>query len=396
MNSRPKALAVFLSLRITELLEKGEMTDRYYNPGDLFDEVHFVFTNDDRPDPAALQHAVGSAKVFIHNFPSGKELFIKSLGYQPFLLRSYTREVLRRMKEIQPALIRVHGDYLNSYLALKVKQSLKIPYVVSLHTNPVDQLKVIARLWRERLQRQLMKSRIRKALLCADRILVVYQSIKDQLAKTGIRDNVEVAYNVLNPANLVPKKDFNLKDGIFRIVSVGRLIDLKNPKHIIRAVKPYDGIQLTFIGSGNLLSQTRELANNLEGPAEIIFIESMPNDELCKCLHNYDLFAVHSDAWEISKAVLEALLVGLPVVINRREHDEVPELGKGLVRLVNNTTDDYRDAILELKDNYEARKELALNGQQMAQNNWNPKVTEARFVQVYQDVMASSPLKDSF
>ena len=37
------------------------------------------------------------------------------------------------------------------------------------------------------------------------------------------------------------------------------------------------------------------------------------------------MFVVHSDIWEVSKSVLEALLAGLPVIINRRKGEPVPE-----------------------------------------------------------------------
>ena len=49
----PRALMVIVPDRLSELAEKGEVTRRYYNPGDLFDEVDLVLVNDDRPDPRA-------------------------------------------------------------------------------------------------------------------------------------------------------------------------------------------------------------------------------------------------------------------------------------------------------------------------------------------------------
>src|SRR3546814_19504096 len=72
-----------------------------------------------------------------------------------------------------------------------------------------------------------------------------------------------------------------------------------------------------------------------------------------------DLFAVHTEHWEISKSVLEALLTGLPVVINRRIGSPVPEFEKGdFLRLVDNPVDDYRAALDALLTEQPARGAL--------------------------------------
>ena len=56
-NERLDSLMVILSDRLSELIDKGEVVPRYYNPGNLFRTVHIVLCNDDRPDPAQLRPA---------------------------------------------------------------------------------------------------------------------------------------------------------------------------------------------------------------------------------------------------------------------------------------------------------------------------------------------------
>jgi hypothetical protein len=85
-------LMVIVPDRLSDLVAKGEITERYYNPGELFKEVHLVVTNDDRPDPKVLQKAVGYAKIVLHSLPTGPRYFLRSLGWQwpliePFLKR---------------------------------------------------------------------------------------------------------------------------------------------------------------------------------------------------------------------------------------------------------------------------------------------------------------------
>ena len=74
MNGR---LMVIVPDRVSDFLEKGEVVDRYYNPGNLFEEVHLVLVNDDRPDPAFLQRLAGTARVYVHNLPGGQGLFVR-------------------------------------------------------------------------------------------------------------------------------------------------------------------------------------------------------------------------------------------------------------------------------------------------------------------------------
>jgi hypothetical protein len=72
-------LLVIVPDRISEILTKGEYPPRYYNPGELFDEVHILMTNDDTPDIFTLKRTVGRARLFIHNLPAEKKYFLKLL-----------------------------------------------------------------------------------------------------------------------------------------------------------------------------------------------------------------------------------------------------------------------------------------------------------------------------
>ena len=75
-------LMVIVPDRLSDLVRKGEVTERYYNPGELFREVHLVLTNDDQPDRAAVQRMVGGAKLNIYNLPMGGHYFLRTLGWQ--------------------------------------------------------------------------------------------------------------------------------------------------------------------------------------------------------------------------------------------------------------------------------------------------------------------------
>ncbi len=379
-------LLVIIPDRLSDLAAKGEITARYYNPGDLFDEVHIVMTNDDRPDPAPLAKTAGRARLFLHNLPLPN--FVLTLGWQPRLIKKWVQAGVKLAAQIRPALIRTHGNYGNGYLAAQIKKQLGIPLVVSLHTNPdVSQRRATPWRadWTRRLALEFMVKFEIETLKTADWVLPVYESIRGYAERRGAR-RVEVCYNVINPEFLRPKESYTLHRPP-RIISVSRQIPGKNPDNLIRAVARLPGVELTLVGNGEGHSRLQAVARESGLGERVIFRPSVPNDELCPLLPEFDIFAAHSDYWEISKSVLEPLLTGLPVVLNRRQGEPVPELQGDFLLLVDNTPEGYYQALERLLTDDRFREELGRRAYSHAQARWSPAVTEAKYVEIYRGLL---------
>ena len=117
-------LLVLITDRLTQLINKGEVTDRYYNPGDLFTDVHLVLCNDDAPDPRALQRMVGTARLTVHTLPAGISLFARTIGWRPTLLKNWAAGAVTLAREVRPSLVRCHGASINAYAALMIRRAL--------------------------------------------------------------------------------------------------------------------------------------------------------------------------------------------------------------------------------------------------------------------------------
>ncbi|RJR43071.1 MAG: glycosyltransferase [Deltaproteobacteria bacterium] len=380
------ALLVIIPDRLSDLAAKGEITARYYNPGDLFDEVHIVMTNGDRPDPGPLAKTVGRARLYVHNLPLPS--FVFTLGWQPWLLKNWVQAGVNLAAKIRPALIRTHGNYGNGYLAAQIKKRLGVPLVVSLHTNP-DVSQRRATPWRANWKRRLALEAMIKfeieTLKTADWVLPVYEPIHGYALRRGAR-RVEVCYNVINPDFLRAKESYSLHRPP-RIISVSRQIPGKNPENLIRAVARLPEPELTLVGNGEGHAHLREVARECGLANRVIFRPSVPNDELCPLLPDFDIFAAHSDYWEISKSLLEPLLTGLPVVLNRRNGEPVPELQGDFLMLVDNTPEGYYEALQRLLTDDRFREELGRRAYAHAQARWSPAVTEAKYVEIYQRLL---------
>ena len=383
-------LLVIIPDRLSDIISKGELQPNYYNPGDVFDDVHILMCNDDQPNRDVLQYLVGKAKLTLHNLPDNLNL----VGQQPeFLtgrrLRHWAAPGVALAQKIRPALIRCHGADWNTYLASRIKAKLGIPYVVSLHINPdVNAVRRFTTLPLTTLQQRhnLFYDYIeREGLRNADLVMPVYRPILSYLQRLRI-SRFEVCYNVLNNKHLETKTDYSLHRPA-RIIYVGRLFEEKNPDNIMRALVRLPGAQFTIVGDGPIRSRLESLAAELGISDRVFFRPAVANDELCEMLAEQDIFAVHTEYWEISKSVLEALLTGLPVVINKRIGEPVQELEGDFVMKVNNSEEEYYSALHFLLHDEAARSSLGERALTHARSLWDPVITEAKYASIYRSFL---------
>lgn len=387
-------LLVIVPDRISDILTKGEYQPGYYNPGEVFDEVHILTTTDDRPPLDQLQRTVGKARLVLHNLPDDLTLAGRRPGWlADYRLRRWAKPGVEIARQVRPALIRCHGADWNTYLASRIKAELGIPYVVSLHINPdVNPVRRIIKpvlSVAETRHNAFYEHVERTGLRNADLAMPVYKPIVPYLQRLGV-SRVEVCYNVMNSKHLRIKADYALHSPA-RVVYVGRLIDAKNPDNIIRAVARLDGVVLTIVGDGPIRPELERLAVELGVQERVLFRPAIANDELCELLAEQDIFAVHTEYWEISKSVLEALLTGLPLVINKRFGEPVPELEGDFVVKVNNTEGEYYDALDRLLRDHAAREALGRRALSHARSLWDPAITEAKYASIYRSFLERRP-----
>src|SRR5262249_1411491 len=143
----------------------------------------------------------------------------------------------------------------------------------------------------------------REGLVNADLVMPVYEPIMPYLARHGIT-RARVCYNVLNGDHLRKKASYRLGAGP-RIILVGRLLDDKDPTPIIRAVASIPKVELLVVGDGPKRGALERLVAELGVADRVKFAPAIANDDLCRMLPEFDLFAVHTEYWELNKSVLE-------------------------------------------------------------------------------------------
>jgi glycosyltransferase involved in cell wall biosynthesis len=225
----------------------------------------------------------------------------------------------------------------------------------------------------------------RLVLRKADRILPVYEAIMPYLTARGAAARSRVIYNAVN-LNGDRKDDYRLHQPV-RLLSVGRQVAGKDPEPIIRALAKVPEAELTLIGDGEYHERLSLVARACGVEDRVIMRRSVPNHLLCRLLPEFDLLVCRSDYWELSKVLLEAMLTGLPVVVNRRPGRPVPELSEAFVRLTDGTPEGYAQAIRHLIRDGAERERVGRAAAAHAHAHWAPRDMEAKTAAVYRELL---------
>ncbi len=409
------SLLVIVPDAISAIVAKGEYQPLYYNPGNLFDEVHILMTNDDRVDPRDVQGTVGDARLYLHNLPEDRRHFIQSYPFfKPWLLKPWARPMLalaerfqlrllnrwaipaiKLAHEIRPALVRCYGHQV-THIASRIKQACNIPYVVSLHGDPdVDYFRGrLAKTWEQKLMGIMSLPIEIVGLKNADHVIAVYSSITPFLDHYGIK-NYSVIYNVVGQG-CIKKRSYSIDKKYVECICVNRQAKLeKDPTAIIDAVTEMPNVRLLLIGDGDLHQTLVDHVKQSNAEDRIRFIRSVPNAEVLRLLSVSDIFVYASVISGLSKGCIEAALTGLPVVLSSGRDEFSKELIGDHFLIADGTKDSFRSVLEKLIYDDVFREQLGRKAYAYARERWAPEKSEARYVEIYRGVMAKAQLNGS-
>ncbi len=377
-------LVVLIPDRLSVLVNKGEVIPRYYNPGNVFDEVHIMMTNDDKPDITAVQTMVGDAKLYLHNLVPPERFFKKTLGWQFPLMKTWVQEITTKIAALKPAMVRTHNNFMEGYLAYSLNKEYQIPYVTSLHGIwDIDELGT----WKQRVHRFFRKKLERATLTHASAILCVYSPIIDYAVRHGGK-HVHLMPNFVGADYICKKQNWELHSAI-KIMTVNRQQKEKNPENIIRALKliPYP-IQYTLVGDGIYHDKLQSLVSELGLQEQVTFIKALPNAAVCKMYSEHDFMVSNCHYRGISKTIIEAGLSGLPIILNHyNDGFALQEYEGDWIHSCIDTPEGYAKALIELIENKGMRERLANNAIQVTSERFLPQAIETQVANIYRQVM---------
>lgn len=194
-------------------------------------------------------------------------------------------------------------------------------------------------------------------------VLATGTKTKDWVIARGVNPEVVFPFAYFLPDNLVEKNDLLPRnDGFFRILFVGRLIELKQLDLLIKAISMLESknVKLAVVGSGPLEKKLQEKAKNYI-PNQVEWIGQLPISEVRKEMIKSDCLVLPSrhDGW--GAVISEALMSGTPAicsdacgaacVIPRGRYGDVFEAGN-LKKLVQVLEENIRNGKLTLNEKW--------------------------------------------
>ena len=156
-------------------------------------------------------------------------------------------------------------------------------------------------------------------------------------------------FRVSDQASL--KKSLGIKETDFVLAFVGWFINRKGTLRVSKAIEKLndDRIKIIFIGKG-------QEEPDCKG---IIFKGTLPHDEIPRYLNCADAFVLPTLAEGCCNAVIEAMACGLPIISSDREFNwDVLNAGNSIMIDPENV-DEIANAIAELRDNPDKRKQMS-------------------------------------
>ena len=334
-------LCVFPSDPIQAYIEKGEIKPRYFNPSDLFDEIHVMNLSNEEINLEEIKISAGRANLFIHSVDK-----INLMN-----LHSKKNNVLNIVRKISPNVIRSYNPLIQGWLAAYCKKKLKIPYVLSIHGN--YQKDIMKEYWENHQFSKYFKLLITRhftekiSISSADWVICVHNHLVPYV-KNHSAKNEEVIFNKVDLKQF-QKSEPVLKKNKPIILNVANFRKIKNQQCLLHAVKDLD-VFLVLIGKGEMLSEIKDLAKKLEIENKVIFIESVPHSKIQNYYASARIFAVPSTGTGFPITVLEALASQCIVVMAERNTD-INEPIDSVVNHVKNNPASFKSAFQNVLEN---------------------------------------------
>lgn len=230
---------------------------------------------------------------------------------------------------------------------------------------------------RHNIKIELLKTLRRFCARRASAVIVPSRYLARAVVDWGVpEDKIIVIYNAVESVSLTPSNVPLLTKT--KIVTVGRLIPLKQIDHLILALAECDEAGLVIIGDGPEREKLTALVRDHDLTDRVHFAGQRSKEETLSLMAACDLFVLNSTHEGFPHVVLEAMSVGLPVVATAV--GGTPELvrdGENGILIAPNADAALSKTLMKLVTSSEERQRLAAGAQQTTQRFRQSTMIEA-------------------
>lgn len=352
-------LLVFPNDPLSAYIKKGEVKIRYFNPNNIFKHIYFVDFSLENTKIEDIKVATGNANVTIFTLPP--------IGlYEFFFPKKVINSILEIIESLEVDVARGYSSTLSGFFAKEVGKYKKIPSVISLHTNFNDMRYQFLK--RKDFLRwakyAITKFTLEKQTLNeVTQIVAAYNFTKKYALDMGVDEKkIEVIYNKVFFDKFYPSETIRDEKNI-RVISVGNLEVGKGQRVLVDAfARLPEYITLTLVGNGEDYTLLRSKVKEYGLENRVNFIRSIPNLELAKLYREHDIFSLPIQYGGVCIPALEATASGLPLVMPKPIHEEIPEITGEYAEIVENTPKGFATGILKVSKDINLREKMRANG----------------------------------
>lgn len=352
-------LIVVVAARISEWITKGETPYSYLNPGGKFSRIAIISLCPDEPEAEEIKKLCGNAYAEFYTTNLMTFQGMLTTLFIPQLIKKYINKQLNlSFHDVKSVSVRAYGDTFAGTVAAIIGKQYGYRSVASIHTCHLTAPKTEAISIKHRLIRFFEYFLRRYTHKNIDFLAPVYSPAVDTIP-IKYRKKTVLIPNSVGVRGCDTKRSYVRKSS-FRLITVGRLIDGKSIFPILNAIKNCENLHLTVVGDGPNRFQVEQWIEKHNMSQRVTLIPRMQNIMLIEQLKNFDAFIAFTLFAEVPKTVIEAGLVGLPIVLNEPRQGRPVEYKDASIVWCSGTPQSFRSTLIELASD---EQKSALYGQ---------------------------------
>jgi glycosyltransferase involved in cell wall biosynthesis len=379
-----KTLVVVVAARISEWSEKGETPLGYFNPRNGFSRIIVVSLIADSPSPADLQKLAGSAVVEFHAVNLLSWHGLAKTCFLPRLVERYLGDHLDLKLERHPKVaIRAYGDTFAGMVAALLGDHFVCRSVASIHTTHTRTPKSTRWSLKQRFLRLLEDLARKYTHANVDYLAPVYSAALETIAQPH-RKKTHVIPNAVSIKNSNIKNSYDSCE-VLNLITVGRLIRGKSVFPILSAVEQSPNFKLTIIGDGPERPSVKKWIEQQNISDRVKLIPRVDNHLLMEDLKHYDAFVGYTEYSEVPKTVIEAGLVGLPIILNNQSRNNANEYRDSPILWTDGSPASYKIILAKIQTDTSFREEIGKKIRKQFEQVFAPSACSERMFRLLTD-----------